>query len=134
MREVKFENGAVLRIAPAKFSAAKELYQALLVELRAIPIGTKTEMGAIFKDMFCAGFSSKHVEACLAECMKVCTYQGDASKGALKIDDDTFEAVAQRENYVAVCAEVTKENVFPFMKSLYAEFQKAQSMIESTPG
>ena len=55
-----------------------------------------------------------------------CLYNGS------KIDNDTFEAAEARQDYIKVCAEVAKENVAPFVKSLFADYQTLSSMIEST--
>ena len=66
------------------------------------------------KDLFCTFLASKKIEAALAECMKRVTYNG------LKITEDTFEPVEARDDYLTVCVEVTRENVVPFMKSLFA--------------
>lgn len=128
MREVKLPSGAVLKITPAPFSTSKALYQAVLRELRAIHLDSKVEMSSLLKDVFCAGFSSAEVETALWECMARCTY--NSGKGDLKIDADTFEPLPCRDDYVKVCAEVAKDNVLPFVKSLYAEYLTGQAMTE----
>lgn len=131
MREVKLPSGAVLKIGAAPFAVAKALYQAVLNELKAIQIDSKTQVASIYKDLFCVGFSSKEIEACLWECFKKCTYND--GRGDLRIDDQTFEPIERRDDYMQVCMEVAKENILPFGKSLYAEYQKALTMIEDTP-
>ncbi len=130
MREVKLPSGAVLKIQPAPFAVAKSLYQALLKEMKGIAIGPQSNMQDMFKDAFCIGLSSLEIEACLWECFKRCTYNGGA--GDLKIDDQTFEPVERRDDYVKVCVEVGRENVLPFGKSLYAEYLFAKQTAEST--
>jgi hypothetical protein len=127
MREVKLPSGAVLKLKAAAFPVSKALYQAVLEELREIPISAQTQMASVYKDMFCVGFSSKKVEECLKECFKCCQYCD--GRGDLKIDDDTFEPVAARDDYLTVCMEVAKENINPFGKSLYAEYGKYLEMI-----
>lgn len=126
MREVKLPSGAVLKITPAPFAVSKALYQALLRELKGVTMGFEITQN-VFKDLFCAGFSSSEVETCLWECLKRCLYND------LKIDDQTFEPVERREDYLKVCVEVTRDNVFPFAKVLYAEYLNALTTTASTP-
>jgi hypothetical protein len=130
MREVKLNSGAILKVQPASFAVSKALYQALLREMKAVSISTQTEMAALYKDLFCIGFSSPEIEACLWECMKRCLY--NTGKGDFKIEADTFEPVACRDDYVKVCVEVSKENVLPFFKSLYAEYLEGQATAATT--
>lgn len=131
MKEIKLPSGAVLKITPSPFSDAKALYQALLKEAKHIHFNSKAEMSEVFKDFFCLSFSSPEVEARLWECLKRCQYCD--KRGDLKIDKDTFEPVEAREDYTKVCAEVTKENVLPFVKSLYVEYETALAMTAKSP-
>jgi hypothetical protein len=131
MKEITLPSGAVLKINVAPFADAKALYQAVLEEFKSVHVDSKTDMSSVFKDFACSGFSSKKVEACLWECFKRCQY--NRGNGDLKIDKDTFEPVEAREDYVTVCMAVAKENILPFMKSLYAEFHPLLAMIENTP-
>lgn len=130
-REVKLPSGATLKVGVASFSEAKALYQALLKELKHVSIDLKLDSENLFKDIFCIGFSSPEIERCLWECMKKCQYVD--SRGPLKIDKDTFEPESAREDYMTVCIEVAKENVLPFAKSLYAEFQRLSTMNLNAP-
>ncbi len=133
MREVKLPSGATLKLTPAPFGASKALYQALLSELRTVSIdkiGDKSAAelyAAVYKDLFCIGFSSKQIEACVWKCLERCLYND------FKITEDTFEPVAAREDFMVVCTEVVKENVSPFAKSLFAEYKRATATTESTP-
>ncbi len=129
MREVKLPSGAVLKITPSPFADAKALYQALLREARGLEFSPKMEIQTLYKDLFCIGFSSPEIEASLWKCFERCIY--NSGKGDLKIDKDTFEPITAREDYMSVCVEVAKENVLPFAKSLYAEFQRALAMTEN---
>jgi hypothetical protein len=131
MKEITLPSGAVLRITPSPFADAKALYQALLREAKGIRFNSATEMSEVFKDFFCLSFSSPEVERCLWECLKRCQYCD--RRGDLKIDKDTFEPIEARGDYTKVCAEVTKENVLPFVKSLYVEYETALSMTEKSP-
>jgi hypothetical protein len=128
LKQVKLDSGATLGITPSPFLDAKDLYQAVLRELRGIPIKTKDELGELFKNFFVVGFSSLDVERCLWKCFERCTYDG--GKGALKIDKDTFEPVEARQDYMKVCLEVARENIDPFVKSLYAEYRTLLAQME----
>lgn len=117
MKEVVLPSGAKLKITPSSFAVSKELFQAVSEELKSLSISASTEIDInLFKDFFCAGLSSKKIEKCLWECMKKATYND------LKITEDTFEPVEAREDYLQVMFEVAKENITPFMKSLFASF------------
>lgn len=124
-REIALPSGAVLKVAPAPFAASKALYQAVMLELRSIPFNGKEDRADLIKNFFCAGCASQAIEVCLAECLKRCTYN-DA-----KIDNDTFEPTERRQDYLTVVLEVAKENIGPFVNSLYAEFQKLMAIVES---
>lgn len=127
MREVKLPSGAVLKVNAAPFKDAKALYQAVLKELKEVPVTSKTELGSLYKDFFCVGLSSPIIESCLWECFKRCLIND------MKIDDQTFEPVERRDDYMMVCLEVAKENVFPFGKSLYAEYETVMKMMVENP-
>lgn len=128
---VKLPSGASLRIMVSPFPQAKALYQAILKELKLLEFNSKSELAALYKDLFCVGFSSPEVEAALWECFKRCTY--NSGKGEFRLDENTFEPEEARDDYMMVCMEVAKANVLPFVKSLYAEYQRIIAMTESTP-
>ena len=123
MREVRLPSGALLIVNSAPFADSKALYQALLSETKNVSFSAKSDMGEMLKNFFCAGFSSPLVDRALSRCMERCTVEGS------KIDGDTFEAVERRQDYTIVCAEVAKENVGPFLKSLFADFKKGMSIL-----
>lgn len=125
MREVKLPSGSILKIGVAPFADSKNLYQALLRELRGVKIESKAEISSVIKDLFCSGFSSAEVDACMKPCLARCTVDD------LKIDNDTFEPVSARQDFMPVYMEVAKENVSPFLNSLYAEFKQFIQMSES---
>jgi hypothetical protein len=129
MREITMPSGAILKVAPAPFSDSKALYQALLKELKAVSVTSTTEIATIVKDAICLAYSSPQIEAILWKCMERCTY--DTGKGALKIDQNSFEPVECRDDYLLACAEVVKENVLPFAKSLYAAYKQGMQMQEN---
>lgn len=122
-KEIKLPSGAVLVIQPAPFVDAKNLYQTMLKEIKTVSIQTELEVANLFKDIFCTGFSSPAIEACVKECLKRCTINN------LKITDEVFEPVECREDFPVVYSEVAKENVAPFLKNLFADFKKFTGMI-----
>ncbi len=131
MKEIKLPSGALLKIGLSPFAVSKALYQAFLKEIKPLGISAKSDFASLYKDLFCVGFSSPEIEKCLWECFKRCTL--DAGAGDLKIDEQTFEPLERRDDYMQVCIEVCKENVMPFMKSLIVQYQRATSILESTP-
>lgn len=131
MKEIGLPSGAKLKITPASFELAKGLYQSVLKEAKSVQFATKTEMANVYKDLFCVGFSSKEIEAALWACFPKVQYCD--SRGELKIDKDTFEPIEARGDYVTVCMEVAKENISPFVKSLYAEYGEVFRAMLSDP-
>lgn len=129
-REVKLPSGATLKVAPAPFAASKALYQALLKEMKGISVSGKGELGDLIKNVFCAGFSSPEIEACLWKCMAHSLY--DNGKDQRKVDADTFEPVEARQDWTVVCIEVAEENVTPFGKSLMQLYFQYLASAEST--
>ncbi len=128
MKEVKLPSGAILKITPSPFAEAKALYQSILREARVVEFTAATDMASVYKNLFCVGFSSPEIEKCLWACFKRCIY--NSGKGDLKIDENTFEPIEARDDYMLVCVEVAKENILPFAKSLYAEYQRLLAMLE----
>lgn len=127
MRKVKLPSGAELAIGLAPFAPAKELYQSILSEAKGIELNPSDEIDVnLWKDLLCVMLSSKKVEAALWECMKRSTYNG------LKIDDQTFEPAEAREDYLTACMEVAKDNVMPFMKSLYAKYSQVLGNLKTS--
>lgn len=125
MKEIDLPSGAKLTITEAPFADARELYQAMLEEIKNIDlrVDDNSELATLLflKDFFCYGFSSKKIEQCLEKCFIKCLY--NSGEGDFKIDKNTFEPVNAREDYLTVCMEVAKENILPFMKSLYAKYK-----------
>lgn len=116
--EIELESKSKLLITLAPFKDAKELYQAVLEELKALKLDPQAEIDANFyKDLFCAGLSSKKIEAALWQCMKRCAYKGE------KITDDTFEDEKAREDYIPICFHVMEQNIKPFTKALSQQYK-----------
>lgn len=116
MREVTLPSGAILKVAPAPFADALALNEAVMRVLRGVPVNARSELGEALKSMCCDFVASPEVKRALAPCMARCMY------GGLKIDDTSFEAKEKRGDYYDVVYEVAKENLEPFLKSLYARF------------
>lgn len=126
MRSHTLPSGAKLDLHPAPFTEARDLYQALMEELKSLKLDPGAEVDVNFyKDLVCTGLSSKKVEAALLKCMARSLYNG------LRITDATFEPVQAREDYIPVCVEIVTENITPFMKSLFASFQDVLKTVQS---
>ncbi len=131
MKEIILPSGAKLKIGLSPFAVAKGLLQAVLKELKGIQISGTMDLAALYKDLACAGFISDEVEKALGECFKRCTV--DYGAGDLKIDKDTFEAAERRGDFILVVFEVLRENLTPFLKSLFAEFSNQLKTNEKAP-
>ena len=132
MKEHTLPSGAILRISSTPFADSMALNEAIIEELKGVEFTSETEMLVIYKNLFCIGFSSKKIKAALWKCFERCTY--DSGKGPLKIDKDTFEPEEARQDYVAVCLEVTKHNVLPFVKAHSAVFSQMSEILQGDPG
>lgn len=121
-REIKLESGAVLKVAPAPFVEARDLYQALLSEIKDVSAPGQMEIREAVTRLLCVGFSSKKIEAAVWKCMERCLYQES------KITVDSFEPASARGDYILVVTEVVLENVTPFGKSLYAQLRRITEM------
>jgi hypothetical protein len=130
LKEIELPSGAKLIINLSPFAASKALWQAMLTEAKGIEVSAGSDMAALYKSLFCAGFSSPHVEATLWKCFEKCTYND--GRGDLKIDKDSFEPENNRQDYITVCVEVAKENTLPFVKSLYAGYRQFVQTIGNT--
>lgn len=128
MKEIDLPSGAKLKITLAPFADARDLYQAMLEEMKNINFTSSSDVSQVLKEFICYGFSSKRIEVCLEKCFTRCLY--NSGNGDLKIDKSTFEPVEARDDYLTVCLEVAKENIFPFTKSLYAKYQPFIEMIK----
>lgn len=128
MKVITLPSGAELKIDVAPFAVARALYQVILEEMKTVQIDPQQEIDAnLYKDLFCIGFSSKKIEQALKECMKRAVYNG------ARISDETWEPVEARDDYMKTCLEIAKENIAPFVKSLYAEYSHILEMLMSAP-
>lgn len=127
MKEVTLPSGAKLKISLASFDEGKELYQAVLEELRHVKIDGNTELDYNFmKDLFCVALSSKKVEVAMWKCLKRCLYNG------VNISNASFEPVEARQDYFEVMFEVGQENLLPFSKSLYSRLSPILEKVRSS--
>lgn len=128
MSEVTLPSGAKLKVQEAPFVDSKALYQALLEEAAGLKLDPNQDIDVnFFKDVFCVGFSSKKIEACIWKCMERVTYDGQ------RVTMDSFEPVKAREDYMTVLFEVVQENIRPFAKNLYAQFSRITGMMQNVP-
>jgi hypothetical protein len=126
-KKSKLPSGAELEVWVSPFEKSKALYQALLEEARGISFDPNAHIDVnLFKDLFCAGFSSKKIEICLKACFEKATYNGK------RIDENTFEPMEARQDYLEACFEVAQENVAPFLKSLYAKYKITLENLKSS--
>lgn len=127
-REVKLPSGAKLTIQVAPFKESRALYQAILEEFKGVKLDSKAEIDTnMWKDLFCIGLSSKKIESALSDCMKRVLYNG------VRVDEDTWEPVEARDDYMTACFEVAKDNVAPFTKSLYAQYAHLLEKLRAVP-
>lgn len=124
-KKVQLPSGAELVIGVSDFEVAKDLYQAVLDEIKHLQLDPNAEIDSnLYKNLFCAGFSSKKIEACIYKCFEKCLY------GGARITKATFEPVQAREDYMSICFEVVQENITPFMKNLYVKYQDILAQIQ----
>ena len=128
MRDVTLPSGAKLMVAAAPFAVSKTLYMVILDELKGVALKDDEEFHHTLLKLFAQGLSSKSVDLALANCLARCTYNG------MKIDDDTFEPVERRKDYVQTQIEVVKENVSPFFESLFAQLKNGVKIQEFIQG
>ncbi len=125
-KKVKLPSGAELEITIGSFAESKALYVAMMKEIKSLKVDASQDIDHNFlKDLFCAGFSSSEIDACLEVLMKRCTY------GGIKITKDSFEEVDKRQDYMLVCFEVASANVAPFTKGLFAEFSALVAKVKA---
>jgi len=126
MPEVKLPSGAILKLGHTPFEESLALNEAILKELKGLSFTTKTEMGSLYKDLVCIGFSSELIKSALWKCFSRCTYND------IKITPDSFESIDAREDYTTVAMEVTKHNVLPFVKAHSVEFSQILEALKSS--
>ena len=122
------KSGAKLEVTLADFEKSRALYQAMLEEIKDLKVNFDDQIDVnFFKNVFCAGFSSKKIETCIWACMTRATYNG------VKITKDTFEPEEARGDYFDIQFEVAKANILPFTKNLYAVFSQIKDLLGKSP-
>lgn len=131
MMEVSLPSGAILKMMDTPFKVSLALNEAVIEEMKGIHFSSETEMLAIYKDLFCTGFSSKKIKDCLWKCFERCTY--NSGNGDFRITEATFEPLDARQDYADICMEVAKYNILPFVKSRSAKFSQILESLKSSP-
>lgn len=109
------KSGRALEIPEMPFEVADELKMVVASEMKGTKLDGAQEVDFnFFKDILLVALSSRPIKAALKDCLKRCTYEGR------RIDDQTFEPMAAREDYHEVCFEVLQETLRPFLKGLFA--------------
>lgn len=122
---IDMPSGAKLDISVSPFADSRALYQSILEEGKALKLDPEADVDVnFFKDLFCSAMASKKIEAALNKCFERVTYKG------LRVDNDTWEPVENREDYFDACFAVAKENITPFTKNLSAKYSLILEMLK----
>lgn len=114
---LKLQSGRELKITLGSFGEGEDLWIALNKEFRSVNFGSHVELDTnLVKEIFCMANSSREINACLKPLLKRCLYNNDP------IDDQTFEDIEAREDYLEICEMVAKENILPFAKGLLRKY------------
>jgi hypothetical protein len=130
MKEIKLPSGAILKITHTPFADSWAFNEAVLEEVKALNINSKTDVMEIYKSVLCVGFSSPKIKSALWKCFERCTY--NSGKGEFRITQDTFEPEEARQDYTQVCIEVAKYNIGPFVKAHSSLFNQAQEILKNS--
>lgn len=114
-QKVTLPSGAELEMTLAPFPEGRRLYVAVTKALKSINLTANLEDANALKDAFIEVSTSKEVEDAILTCLKRCTYNNERI-----LNWDFFEDVNRREDYIPLCWEVAKFNLYPFMKVLFA--------------
>lgn len=127
--KIILSSGAKLEITPLPYLKAWSVSQIVIKEVEKIGLDPKdlksidfnNPMAADvlnFKNPLCAVLASESILEAAKTCMERCTYNG------LRIDDDTFERIEARQDFLPVVFSVLKENISPFFANLFSYFTK----------
>ncbi len=127
MAEFLTDNGKKIVINPASFENAINLKNAIQRAAASAEFEFDFDMskdlaeqdfsiGEIVKTVLTVD-SDMAVNACLFECLKVCTYDSE------KITKITFDDVEARSDYYRIVIECVKENLLPFFGSLVSKYK-----------
>lgn len=125
MNEIQLPSGSVLKVTPLPFQEAVEVKQMIADELSRIEVDLSginivkiTEVDVLrFSKPMMQILSNKKIATMAQRCFKRCTYNG------IKIDENTFEDVAARQDYLPCCFHALRENLTPFFASLLSSLK-----------
>lgn len=131
MKEITLKSGAVLRIGLPPFQDSKNLFQAVIRNMKSVEINNKIEtLEAFVGALLGSQLADADIEKSLWECMKQATYNSKKPGSAfIKITPEIFEPIDARGDFIDVCLEVAKENLAPFMNGLYVALPNLIAMI-----
>ena len=121
-KKVSLPSGAELEITLAPFMEGERLFTATAECLKSVKVDGKTDVQDLtsninsLKDAFLSCLTSQDMKDAILVCLKRCTYNKQRITNW-----DVFDSVEARQDYLAVCWEVVKFNLTPFMKSLISK-------------
>lgn len=121
--KVSLPSGAELEMTLAPFMEGERLFAATAECLKSVKVDGNADVKDLtsnlnsLKDMFLSCLTSQAMKDAILACLKRCTYNKQRITSW-----DIFDDVKAREDYLAVCWEVCKFNLAPFMKSLISKF------------
>jgi hypothetical protein len=124
--KINLPSGSILDVTLMPFEIAWEVSQAVLKEVKKLDIETaaldlfnrpkEADVGIgdllKLKDPICEVLSNPVFVENAKKCFVKCTYK------SLRIDDDTFESVEARGDFIHIVYHVLSTNISPFFKSL----------------
>lgn len=117
--EIKVKSGTAVIINPAPFEDALALNNAVGNPVLGLNVDIKPDFdldsAANFHYMTVVA-SQAAVQALVMKCLVRCTYNGQ------KITQATFEAEGAREDYFEIAVACVRENLAPFVASLFSQF------------
>lgn len=121
-KKVSLPSGAELEITLAPFMEGERLFTATAECLKSVKVDGKTDVQDLtsninsLKDAFLSCLTSQDMKDAILVCLKRCTYNRKRITSW-----DVFDSIEARQDYLAVCWEVVKFNLTPFMKSLISK-------------
>lgn len=127
MDEIILESGSALKVTPLPFMEAVEIKQSVADELTKIEVDLSGIDLLKLRDTDVIRFSkpllqilsNKKIAQAAQKCFKRCTYNG------IRIDENTFEDVKARQDYLPCAFHALKENLSPFFASLVSSLKKS---------
>lgn len=126
MRKVTLKSGKEVELGRAPFKEARALFSAFAEEMRGLKFDPGAEMDIDFiKNLLCTGVYSKKVDDALWPCMIKSNYMG------VKIVQGTFDQEGAVEDFLEISYLVAWENVSPFLKNLYAQYESVLKEVKA---